>query len=370
MRNDSFKCVPDIAKELKMGVARPSAFAMSLILACVVPSCSTMHVRINSRWLIDSRVFATTDHEAANSSFPSTTETTSKLHSQHYQPSYRNPSIWGPPTWFFLHSMTLALPDKVPAEQQVAIKSFMNSLAKLLPCYLCRVHLAESMSALPIDMYLDSQQTMVQWMIDIHNNVNNLKHKRQWTNEEVLNKYVIAFSSGQDHHIWGMDAAVSLKPSYKDPSVWGPHLWFYLHSMTLALPEKIPAEHSLSIKRLMQALPKILPCGPCGRHLSDHMEEIPIYDRLFLRDSMVRWMIDIHNRVNKQLGDDGSRHQWTKEEVLEKYGAVYSGSSDMDHKMIHLFAVHRSSSNHLTVRNSLICVVFALSMLLGSHPRL
>ena len=36
---------------------------------------------------------------------------------------YRNPTVWGPPTWFFLHSMTLALDDEVPVEQQETIKA-------------------------------------------------------------------------------------------------------------------------------------------------------------------------------------------------------------------------------------------------------
>jgi len=347
-----------------MAVMRPFAFAISWILACVVPFGSAVHVRINSR---SPRVFATTDYETAPSSLPLTTQATPELHSKSSQPSYRNPSIWGPPTWFFLHSMTLALPDKVPAEQQVAIKSFMNSLAKLLPCSPCRAHLAESMSALPIDPYLASQQAMVQWMIDIHNMANNITHKQQFTKEEVLNEYVLAFSHGKDHDVWGMDAAVSSTPIYKNPSVWGPPLWFFLHSMTLALPEKIPAEQSLAIMRLMQALTKILPCEPCGRHLNDNMEEIKIYKHLFFRNSMVQWMIDFHNRVNKQAGEYGSRHQWTLEEVLEKYGAIYSRSSDKNDKVIQVFLARRSISIHFTVSNSLICVMLALSMLRGSH---
>merc|ERR1719382_1177730 len=50
---------------------------------------------------------------------------------------YSNPTIWGPPTWFFLHSVTLALPNTVSAEQQTAMRDLLRSITKLLPCASC-----------------------------------------------------------------------------------------------------------------------------------------------------------------------------------------------------------------------------------------
>jgi len=110
-----------------------------------------------------------------------------------FKPCYRNPEVWGPPTWFFLHSMTLALPDEVPPEQQRAVKDLMEDMTKILPCPNCGVHLSEHMRQHPIDPHLGSQEKMVQWMIDIHNMVSADNKKRKWTKDEVLKQYDAAY---------------------------------------------------------------------------------------------------------------------------------------------------------------------------------
>mmetsp|Transcript_113302 Transcript_113302/g.366468 ORF Transcript_113302/g.366468 Transcript_113302/m.366468 type:complete len:228 (-) Transcript_113302:55-738(-) len=88
--------------------------------------------------------------------------------------------------------------------------------------------------------------------------------------------------------------------SFRNPEVWGPSTWFFLHSATLALPEAIPEERQASFRALMRSLQDVLPCPSCGVHLGEHMKEDPIDAHLATRRSLVAWMVALHNKVVDQ----------------------------------------------------------------------
>lgn len=111
--------------------------------------------------------------------------------------------------------------------------------------------------------------------------------------------------------------------AFRDPEVWGPPTWFFLHSMTLSLPAQVPPEKQQSLKALMMDLQTTLPCPSCGEHLAEHMKEYPIEPHLATRDSMVDWMINLHNMVNRACG----KRELPKEEVLPLYAAAFSEGS-------------------------------------------
>ncbi|CAK0819924.1 unnamed protein product [Prorocentrum cordatum] len=46
----------------------------------------------------------------------------------------------------------------------------------------------------------------------------------------------------------------------------------------------------------------MLPCGQCGRDLQTHLAQHPTAPHLETREGAVRWMIDLHNLVNKEAG--------------------------------------------------------------------
>merc|ERR1712232_565051 len=113
------------------------------------------------------------------------------------------------------------------------------------------------------------------------------------------------------------------KLCFKSPKVWGPPTWFFLHSMTLALPEKVPEDKQVAIENLMESLTKLLPCPSCGVHLGEHMQQIPLDPHIGKRDSMVQWMVDIHNLVNKDVG----KSEVTKDEMMKEYREAYTEGS-------------------------------------------
>mmetsp|Transcript_3158 Transcript_3158/g.9441 ORF Transcript_3158/g.9441 Transcript_3158/m.9441 type:complete len:215 (-) Transcript_3158:194-838(-) len=120
------------------------------------------------------------------------------------------------------------------------------------------------------------------------------------------------------------------RPSFRDPGVWGPPTWFFLHSVTLALPERVPPEQQREFSSLMLAMQKLLPCPGCSKHLVGHMREHPLEPHLGTRDGLVQWMIDIHNMVNRDIG----KPELTKEEVLRLYLDAYDGRSPAGHEAV------------------------------------
>lgn len=112
--------------------------------------------------------------------------------------------------------------------------------------------------------------------------------------------------------------------NFRNPTVWGPPTWFFLHSMTLALPDKVPVEQQEALKQVMYNLQKVLPCPGCGENLGKHMQKEPIEPHLSTREGMIRWMIDIHNMVNKDTGAP----ELSQEEALRQFTAAYKKDSD------------------------------------------
>jgi hypothetical protein len=104
-----------------------------------------------------------------------------------------------------------------------------------------------------------------------------------------------------------------------DPSVWGPHYWFFLHTVA----ESYPLTPNSTTKRkyydLIQNIPLFIPNSNIGNKFSEYLDKYPVTPYLDNRDSFVRWMHFIHNKFNVLLG---------KEEIslplaLEKYRAEY-----------------------------------------------
>ena len=48
----------------------------------------------------------------------------------------------------------------------------------------------------------------------------------------------------------------------------------------------------------------ILPCEKCAMNYKENLVKLPIDNHLENRDSLVKWVIDIHNLVNDELGKE------------------------------------------------------------------
>ena len=104
-------------------------------------------------------------------------------------------------------------------------------------------------------------------------------------------------------------------------NIWGPHMWFVLHTITFNYPinpkEDIIKYHS----DFLYSLQYVLPCGVCRKHYKRHIKENPPEKALENRDNFIKWMIDLHNEVN---GETGKKNTYTYQEIISRYEKVYN----------------------------------------------
>ncbi len=85
-----------------------------------------------------------------------------------------------------------------------------------------------------------------------------------------------------------------------DPTKWGPHLWFFLHTVSFNFPENPSFKNKTDYNDFYNSLKNMIPCELCKTHYIQHLEISP--PDLSGRNALVKWTIDLHNKVNKQLG--------------------------------------------------------------------
>jgi hypothetical protein len=88
---------------------------------------------------------------------------------------------------------------------------------------------------------------------------------------------------------------------YLDPKVWGPHYWFFLHTLAMTYPNHPNEVTKKKYYEFIQNLPLFLPVEEISTAFSKLIEKYPITPYLDNRDSFVRWMHFIHNKINIAL---------------------------------------------------------------------
>jgi hypothetical protein len=88
---------------------------------------------------------------------------------------------------------------------------------------------------------------------------------------------------------------------YLDPKVWGPHYWFFLHTLAMTYPHHPNSVTKKKYYEFIQNLPLFLPVEEISSEFSKLIDKYPITPYLDNRDSFVRWMYFIHNKINEKL---------------------------------------------------------------------
>ena len=119
------------------------------------------------------------------------------------------------------------------------------------------------------------------------------------------------------------------------PSVWGPPGWRFMHYVSLGYPEKPSDSEKQQYKAFYESLQHVLPCHTCAQNYKENLRTMPIDDALGTRDSLVKWVIDIHNKVNVETGKKTLGHQ----EALDLYLKQQSPLLDYGFKVLVLLIV-------------------------------
>lgn len=104
-----------------------------------------------------------------------------------------------------------------------------------------------------------------------------------------------------------------------DPTVWGPHYWFVLHTIALSYPRTPNDVCKKKYYNFIQNLPILLPVEEIGNNFSKFLDKYPVTPYLDSRESFIRWVHFIHNKVNCLL----NLPQLTLSDAMTKYYKEY-----------------------------------------------
>jgi hypothetical protein len=108
-------------------------------------------------------------------------------------------------------------------------------------------------------------------------------------------------------------------PVYPSPTVWGPHYWFFLHSVAYYYPATPNQTTKRKYYDLIQNMPLFIPNESIGNRFSRLLDKYPVSPYLNSRESFLRWVNFIHNKVNHMIGKD----EMSFEESLNSYETKY-----------------------------------------------
>lgn len=106
---------------------------------------------------------------------------------------------------------------------------------------------------------------------------------------------------------------------YLDPKVWGPHYWFFLHTVAMTYPHHPNTVTKKKFYEFIQNIPLFLPVEEMSGEFSKLIDKYPVTPYLDNRDSLVRWMHFMHNKINEKL----EKPQITLNDFFVKYYDEY-----------------------------------------------
>ena len=89
--------------------------------------------------------------------------------------------------------------------------------------------------------------------------------------------------------------------AHLDPEIWGPHFWGFLHTVAMTYPKHPNAITKKKYYDFVQSIPLFIPVEQMSTDFTKLLEQYPVTPYLDNKESFIRWMWYIHNKVNDKL---------------------------------------------------------------------
>ena len=86
-----------------------------------------------------------------------------------------------------------------------------------------------------------------------------------------------------------------------EPNVWGPPFWFFLHTIAISYPNHPNSSTKKKYYELFQNIPLFIPVEKMGKDFINLLDEYPVTAYLDDRESIIKWVHFIHNKINEKL---------------------------------------------------------------------
>ena len=111
-----------------------------------------------------------------------------------------------------------------------------------------------------------------------------------------------------------------------NPEIWGPHYWFVLHSISLQYPTMPNETTKKKYYDFIQNIPIFIPNSNIGNEFSKYLDEYPVTPYLDSRESFIKWVNFIHNKINIKLG----KPIVSIEDGIQKYYEQFKPKENVD----------------------------------------
>lgn len=89
-----------------------------------------------------------------------------------------------------------------------------------------------------------------------------------------------------------------------NPDVWGANYWFFLHTIARGYPANPTATTKRKYYDLIHNFPLFIPDSVMGDRFAEYINKFPVTPYLDCRESFMRWVHFIHNKINSLIGKD------------------------------------------------------------------
>jgi hypothetical protein len=110
---------------------------------------------------------------------------------------------------------------------------------------------------------------------------------------------------------------------YLDPKIWGPHYWFFIHTVAMTYPIRPNAVTKKKYYEFIQNLPLFIPVESMSGEFSKLIDKYPVTPYLDNRESLIRWTHFMHNKINQKL----EKPQISLSEFYIKYYEEYKSQN-------------------------------------------
>ena len=91
--------------------------------------------------------------------------------------------------------------------------------------------------------------------------------------------------------------------SYSEPQIFGPLLWFLLHTTAAKVPERLNTTQQGSLMTFLRNFPVMIPCQVCREHAFTNLKRTLGTCRLSTKEDVFRFIWSFHNKVNSQVAN-------------------------------------------------------------------
>lgn len=107
--------------------------------------------------------------------------------------------------------------------------------------------------------------------------------------------------------------------TYLDPQVWGRHYWFFLDTIAMTYPHHPSDVTKKKYYDFIMNLPLFLPVDSIANDFTKLLNLYPVSPYLDSRESLVRWVWFVHNKINEKL----EKEKITLQQFYENYYQHY-----------------------------------------------